>query len=246
MRRFLLARTEDVSGCSGTGHVAEGVEFHDGTVAMRWRVAPTSTALYASIADVVSIHGHEGRTTVQWLDLPPDLLPVSPHPTGVSQSAQASPYTGWPFSSPEDPVKKSILPMLTAALALGTVSAQQTDVLGKWADKHLPQLIDNTKDLLQPPFTMAELERLAMHAVTAAQDLKDVFAGKDRAKIAQTVLAFCVQEICPDSMEPWVMPLVQGDGVAALIESAFLKLFPEKAPTAPVVDAPEVAAGGIQ
>ena len=247
MRRFLLARTEDVSGCSGTGHVAEGVEFHDGTVAMRWRVEPSSTALYASIVDVVSIHGHEGRTTVQWLDLPPDLLPVSPHPAGVSQFAQASPYTGWPFSSPEDTVKKSLLPLLTAALTLGTASAQQTDVLGKWADKHLPQLIDNTKNLLQPPFTMAELERLAMHAVVAAQELKGVFAGKERAKIAQTVLSWAVQEVCPDSLEAWVVPLVEGDGVAALIESAFLKLFPEKAPgAAPVVDAPDVAAGGIQ
>ncbi|MDO4264677.1 MAG: hypothetical protein Q4C67_10820 [Deinococcus sp.] len=139
--------------------------------------------------------------------------------------------------------------MLTAALALGTVNAPQTDVLGKWADKHLPQLISNTKDLMQPPFTMAELERLAMHAVTAAQDLKGVFAGKQRAKIAQAVLSFAVQEICPDSLEAWVVPLVEGDGVAALIESAFLKLFPEKAPapaTAPVVDAPEVAPGGVQ
>lgn len=72
MQRFQLVRTEDVSGQSGTGAVAEGVEFTDGCVAMRWRVQPCSVAVYDSIQDVIAIHGHEGRTTVQYLD-PPDL-----------------------------------------------------------------------------------------------------------------------------------------------------------------------------
>jgi hypothetical protein len=39
MRLFLLIRNEDVSGVSGTGIVAEGVEFSDGTVAMRLAAA---------------------------------------------------------------------------------------------------------------------------------------------------------------------------------------------------------------
>ncbi|MHA0043495.1 hypothetical protein [Deinococcus sp. PEB2-63] len=73
MRRFHLVRTEDVSGSSGTGAVAEGVEFHDGTVAMRWRTDIRSTALYDSIQHVVTIHGHEGRTTVQFWDPPLQL-----------------------------------------------------------------------------------------------------------------------------------------------------------------------------
>ena len=36
MRTFRLIRDEDPTGISGTGSVAEGVEFDDGTVAMRW------------------------------------------------------------------------------------------------------------------------------------------------------------------------------------------------------------------
>lgn len=72
MRRFHLIRTEDVSGQSGTGTVAEGVEFHDGQVAMRWRTHIRSSALYDCIQDVQEIHGHGGLTTVQWVD-PPDL-----------------------------------------------------------------------------------------------------------------------------------------------------------------------------
>lgn len=64
----MLRRTEDVSGLSGTGMVAEGVEFTDGRVAMRWRTEVTSTVLYDSVEDVVWIHGHEGRTELIWLD----------------------------------------------------------------------------------------------------------------------------------------------------------------------------------
>lgn len=35
MNRFELVRDVDVTGISGTGVVAEGVEFSDGTVALR-------------------------------------------------------------------------------------------------------------------------------------------------------------------------------------------------------------------
>ncbi|EYB68851.1 hypothetical protein DEIPH_ctg017orf0229 [Deinococcus phoenicis] len=78
MQRFILIRHEDVSGSSGTGAVAEGVVFSDGTAAMRWLVEPCSTALYSSIGDVERIHGHEGRTVVQVLDqvLPMPVLAV--------------------------------------------------------------------------------------------------------------------------------------------------------------------------
>ncbi len=67
MRLFLLVRDEDVSGVSGTGIVAEGVEFSDGTVAMRWLRRPFSVAFYGSIHDVVAVHGQGGRTQVKWL-----------------------------------------------------------------------------------------------------------------------------------------------------------------------------------
>jgi len=40
MRRFLLVRDCDPSGVSGTGIVAEGVQFSDGTAVMHWLRAP--------------------------------------------------------------------------------------------------------------------------------------------------------------------------------------------------------------
>lgn len=68
MRRFRLHRIRDESGVSGTGIVAEGVAFTDGTVALRWLTATASTAVYASMADVAIIHGHGGATRILWLD----------------------------------------------------------------------------------------------------------------------------------------------------------------------------------
>ena len=67
-RRFVLDRREDISGVSGTGIVAEGVEFSDGAAVLRWCVGLRSTAVYDSIDDLVAIHGHEGATMLRWLD----------------------------------------------------------------------------------------------------------------------------------------------------------------------------------
>ncbi len=78
-RRFELVRVEDVSGTSGTGVVATGVEYPDGAVHMQWRneenedlvieqngcaFKPAPTGIEAT----VEIHGHGGRTEVQFID----------------------------------------------------------------------------------------------------------------------------------------------------------------------------------
>lgn len=67
LRLFQLIRREDETGVSGTGVVAEGVVFTDGTVAMRWLSDLTSTAIYQSITDLESIHGHGGKTYIRWV-----------------------------------------------------------------------------------------------------------------------------------------------------------------------------------
>lgn len=64
MRAFYLIRSEDPTGVSGTGRVAEGIEFQDGTVALRWCVGEHhSTVIWPSMQSVVEIHGHDGRTS---------------------------------------------------------------------------------------------------------------------------------------------------------------------------------------
>lgn len=68
MRRFVLERKEDVSGTSGTGVVAEGVEFSNGWVNLHWISQLGSMEMCESIKVLMEIHGHEGRTVIKWID----------------------------------------------------------------------------------------------------------------------------------------------------------------------------------
>jgi hypothetical protein len=67
---FALYRDQDVTGISGTGTVATGVQFDDGTAVLRWRGATPSTVLWASLDDAMKIHGHDGKTRLVWLAAP--------------------------------------------------------------------------------------------------------------------------------------------------------------------------------
>ncbi|MEU1552085.1 hypothetical protein ABZ517_05110 [Streptomyces scabiei] len=67
-RRFKLIRRHDVTGVSGPGHVADGVQWADGTCALRWRTEIATTALYDSVLHVEKIHGHDGATRVEFTD----------------------------------------------------------------------------------------------------------------------------------------------------------------------------------
>lgn len=68
MRRFRLRRLEDEGGVSGIGVVAEGVEFKDGVCALRWLTDYRSTAIYDSIGNLRQIHGHDGKTIIEFID----------------------------------------------------------------------------------------------------------------------------------------------------------------------------------
>ena len=52
MRTFRLIRHEDVAGVSGTGHVADGVQFEDGTAVVQWRGKFTTTTVHKSLESV--------------------------------------------------------------------------------------------------------------------------------------------------------------------------------------------------
>ncbi len=69
--RFFLSRTEDESGVSGTGHVADGVRFSNGKTVLCWTTSNTSVAVYDDMATMIAIHGHGGKTVVEWIDKPP-------------------------------------------------------------------------------------------------------------------------------------------------------------------------------
>lgn len=61
-RQFVLDRKEDISGQSGTGICAVGIEFPDETCAMAWLTAVNSVAIYSTPSAVERIHSHGGST----------------------------------------------------------------------------------------------------------------------------------------------------------------------------------------
>ena len=67
MKTFTLERDIDVSGISGVGTVAEGIEFSTGKVAIHWISNDHhSTVVWDSIDSVIAIHGHNGATRLVW------------------------------------------------------------------------------------------------------------------------------------------------------------------------------------
>ncbi|SDM47213.1 hypothetical protein SAMN04487981_101632 [Streptomyces sp. cf386] len=70
-RLFHLQRDHDVSGVSGTGRVANGVLWPDGTVSLRWIGERPSTVHWDRLADAEHVHGHGGATRIVWADEQP-------------------------------------------------------------------------------------------------------------------------------------------------------------------------------
>lgn len=68
VRRFVLERTEDITGVSGTGVVADGVVWPDGKVTIAWRGEHRSITIWPDLDTAIAIHGHEGATKAVFID----------------------------------------------------------------------------------------------------------------------------------------------------------------------------------
>jgi hypothetical protein len=95
-RTFELVRHEDVSGVSGTGVVAEGCEFTDGSVALRWHGKNAATSVWPDLDALLAVHGHGGKTVVRWFDGGPDAGGTDP----VSGRAQLGHLVPWRTARP--------------------------------------------------------------------------------------------------------------------------------------------------
>lgn len=59
-----LLRKQDINGVSGTGIVAIGSIFPDGTVILQWMTFTSSIAIFKSVECLREVHGHNGATEV--------------------------------------------------------------------------------------------------------------------------------------------------------------------------------------
>ena len=71
VRRFFLRRDTDHTGVSGTGIVAEGVEFSSGKVVITWRSHMGTVTVMDSLKVLQATSVHKGQTKIVWLDKPP-------------------------------------------------------------------------------------------------------------------------------------------------------------------------------
>lgn len=83
-RAFIVQRDEDPSGVSGTGVVAEGVQFSDGWAVTHWLGGPpkyqpkTEVWHNKGTEPFEDISGHGGRTRIVFADqLPPNQSPLT-------------------------------------------------------------------------------------------------------------------------------------------------------------------------
>ncbi|WP_344143909.1 hypothetical protein [Kribbella yunnanensis] len=65
-RLFRLVRHADASGIRGTGTLAEGVEWSDGSVALRWHGPWASTSSWDRMEALLAVHAADGRTLLHW------------------------------------------------------------------------------------------------------------------------------------------------------------------------------------
>lgn len=75
IRVGVLLRHEDESGVSGTGIVADIVEYPDGWCVAHWRSNTPSTNIYPNEKALSAVHSHGGKTEVVWIaeiDAPKD------------------------------------------------------------------------------------------------------------------------------------------------------------------------------
>jgi hypothetical protein len=73
VRTFVLRRLEDETGTSGVGVVAEGAQFATGVCALSWLTDVTSVGIYPSLKALKEIHGHGGKTVLEFTTLVSDF-----------------------------------------------------------------------------------------------------------------------------------------------------------------------------
>ena len=81
-RLFQMVRNNDETGVSGTGVVADGIEFPNGMVSVCWRSKTPSVNVYRSFVEFKHVHidAHPSNDTeIKWADI------EWPEPVGTTE-----------------------------------------------------------------------------------------------------------------------------------------------------------------
>ncbi|WP_166658598.1 hypothetical protein [Kribbella sp. VKM Ac-2571] len=78
-RQARLFRLVRPIAAPGSRMLAEGAEWSDGAVALRWLGRWSSTSTWDDIEALLAVHAADGDTRLHWLD-PPPVRPAAPPP----------------------------------------------------------------------------------------------------------------------------------------------------------------------
>ncbi|MCX5562749.1 hypothetical protein [Streptomyces sp. NBC_00038] len=86
--RLYFRRHEDVSGVSGEGRIADGVQWPDGSLSIRWRGPhPKIDFCDRGVDTAEFVHGHDGLTELVFIDQPGE----TPAPAPAAAGSAAAP-----------------------------------------------------------------------------------------------------------------------------------------------------------
>lgn len=118
--------------------------------------------------------------------------------------------------------------ILTTLIALGAATRSGApvapDLVQPWLDKHLPGIVSKAQ-ALRDGATWTEVGALLEAAVQAAQELRPVLAGTERAAFVLAIVQSLVRAFAPPSAQ-WVLMLLDSPFARLLIDMAFKRLFP--------------------
>ncbi len=95
-RLFQLIRPASAATAPGTDPMAEGVEWSDGTVTLRWRGQwPATSAWEGGIDAMLAVHAANGSTVLRWLPVTtpttaPPVAPIAGPPAAARSGVEAS------------------------------------------------------------------------------------------------------------------------------------------------------------
>jgi len=123
IRVGVILRHEDESGVSGTGVVAEWVEYSDGEVVVHWTSHTPSTNHYRNFKQVEAIHGHGGKTELVTVweqpkphqeEVDPEVADAAAEDAGRAQPKANLQEVGGELSEEKEPSKKALVRKRTA------------------------------------------------------------------------------------------------------------------------------------
>ncbi|RLU79247.1 hypothetical protein CTZ27_37010 [Streptomyces griseocarneus] len=136
-RVFVLQRDRDMSGVSGTGVVADGVLWPDGTASIRWRGHHPSIVFWSGgITDAEAVHGHGGATRIVWLDTAPDNRRATPDITPAAPAVASADITRTLPDTDDTALRGALLVLLSRA-GRGTLSPAD----GRLLEQHVERLL---------------------------------------------------------------------------------------------------------